>query len=129
MRVYLHTFGCKANQYDTEVVRQALTGAGATVVDDPAQADAAVVNSCTVTESAEAKMRKMVRGLGRSGVGTVVMGCAAAVDDGAIATLPGVIDVAGGANPRRVLRSLGLNADAVEPLLRQFDRGSRAWLR
>ena len=47
-KVYLHTFGCKANQYDTEIVRQALEAAGAAIVGHPALADAAVVNSCTV---------------------------------------------------------------------------------
>ena len=47
VNVYFHTFGCKANQYDTELVRQAFTDQGAVVVDDPATADLAVVNSCT----------------------------------------------------------------------------------
>ena len=41
-KVYLHTFGCKANQYDTEVVRQALRTVGAVTVEDPREADAAV---------------------------------------------------------------------------------------
>src|SRR5689334_9135073 len=121
MRVYLHTFGCKANQYDTEVVRQGIAAAGSIVVDDPAGADVAVVNTCTVTQSAEAKMRKLVRGLGRGGVGTVVMGCAAALDDGAIAALPGVIDVVPGAAPRRVLASLGLPVPAADPALIRFE--------
>src|SRR6478609_6592517 len=104
MRVFLHTFGCKANQYDTETVRQAIEGAGGVVVDDPLLADAAVVNSCTVTHVAESKMRGMVRRLarGRPGVRTVVMGCAAAVDDGTIAGLPGVARVVGGSDPRAV---------------------------
>ncbi len=35
MRFYLHTFGCKANQYDSEAVRQALESAGAQAVNDP----------------------------------------------------------------------------------------------
>src|SRR5205823_3877457 len=48
VNVYFHTFGCKANQYDTALVRQAFADQGAVVVDDPAAADVAVVNSCTV---------------------------------------------------------------------------------
>ena len=86
-KVYLHTFGCKANQYDTEVVRQALESAGAAVVDDPSLADAAVINSCTVTHVGERKMRGHVRQIARAneGLRTVVMGCAAALDDGTIA--------------------------------------------
>ena len=67
MNVYFHTFGCKANQYDTELVRQAFADQGARVVADPADADLAVVNSCTVTETSEAKLRSFVRRLARRG--------------------------------------------------------------
>lgn len=128
--VFLHTFGCKANQYDSEVVRQALEDAGARVVDDPAGAELAVVNSCTVTHVGEAKMRGLVRRLARARPGrrTVVMGCAAAVDDGRIAALPGVARVVGGADPAAVLGALGLTPAAGAPL-RRFGRGTRAWLK
>src|SRR5207302_9853599 len=131
MRVFLHTFGCKANQYDTEMVRQALEDAGAAVASDLADADAAVVNSCTVTHVAEAKMRGLVRRIARRrpGAPTVVMGCAAALDDGAIAALPGVAGVVRGADPSRVLDLLGLSSARVDPSLRAFARGGRGWLR
>jgi len=65
VNVFFHTFGCKANQYDTEQVRQAFAASGATVVDDPALADVAVVNSCTVTAESEAKLRRYVGRLAR----------------------------------------------------------------
>ncbi|MGH7569797.1 MAG: tRNA (N(6)-L-threonylcarbamoyladenosine(37)-C(2))-methylthiotransferase MtaB, partial [Gemmatimonadales bacterium] len=98
MNVYFHTFGCKANQYDTERVRQAFADQGAAVVDDPAAADLAVINSCTVTATSEAKLRAFVRRLARGrSLRTVVMGCAAALDGGAIAALPSVRAVVGGA--------------------------------
>ena len=131
MRVYLHTFGCKANQYDSEVVRQALEDAGAAVVDDPALADAAVVNSCTVTHVGEAKMRGLVRRLarGRPGIRTVIMGCAASVDDGTLARLPGVAAVQGGSEPTAVLGTLGLPGATAASPLRRFARGARAWLK
>ncbi|MDH5196930.1 MAG: MiaB/RimO family radical SAM methylthiotransferase [Gemmatimonadota bacterium] len=131
-RVYLHTFGCKANQYDTEVVRQALEDAGATIVGDPGQADAAVVNSCTVTHVGEAKMRGLVRRLARRrpDIRTVVVGCAAAVDDGTLGRLPGVVAVRGGAEPADVCAALDLpHPTAPRPLLRRFARGTRAWLK
>ena len=88
MNVFFHTFGCRANQYDTELVRQAFADQGAVVVADPAEADLAVVNSCTVTHESEAKLRRFVRRLARRPLETVVMGCAAALDDGAIRALP-----------------------------------------
>ncbi len=114
MNVFFHTFGCKANQYDTEQVRQAFAGAGATVVDDPAAADVAVVNSCTVTGESEAKLRRFVGRLarGRPELRTVVMGCAAALDDGRIAALPSVRAVVGGADPGTVLGVAGVTPPA-----------------
>jgi len=115
VNVYFHTFGCKANQYDTALVVQAFADQGATVVDDPAAADLAVVNSCTVTHESETKLRRLVRRLGRQGkrLESVVMGCAAARDDGAIAALPGVRAVVGGAEPAAVLRAAGMTSPPV----------------
>ena len=122
MNVYFHTFGCKANQYDTALVRQAFADQGAVVVDDPAAADLAVVNSCTVTHESEVKLGRLVRRLARRGgrLETVVMGCAAARDDGRIASLPSVRAVVGGAEPARVLQAAGfaspLSARGPHPL-------------
>jgi len=112
VNVFFHTFGCKANQYDTEQVRQAFAATGAAVVDDPALADVAVVNSCTVTGESEAKLRRYVGRLarGRRELRTVVMGCAAALDDGRIAALPSVQAVVGGAEPTDVLAAAGVTS-------------------
>ena len=111
MNVYFHTFGCKANQYDTERVRQAFDASGATVVDDPAVADLAVINSCTVTNESEVKLRRLVRHVAKSGhAQTIVMGCAAALDDGAIAALPGVRAVVANADPANVLTAAGMSS-------------------
>jgi len=131
MNVYFHTFGCKANQYDTELVRQAFADQGAVVVDDPAAADVAVVNSCTVTAESETKLRRLVRGLARrdSKLATVVIGCAAALDDGRIAGLPSVRAVVGGADPGAVLEAAGVAHARLEPVLRRFHANARGWLK
>jgi len=135
VNVYFHTFGCKANQYDTALVRQAFADQGVVVVDDPAVADLAVVNSCTVTHESEAKLGRLVRRLARRGGGrggpleTVVMGCAAARDEGAIAALPGVRAVVGGADPAQVLEAAGFKAPRVDPVLRRFPANARGWLK
>ena len=130
MRVYLHTFGCKANQYDTEFVRQSLEAVGAETVDSVEMADVAIVNSCTVTHVGEAKMRGLVRRVARQNpdIKTVVMGCAAALDDGTIANLPGVSGVVGGSDAEAVMNALGLQAPQ-DPILHSFGKGSRAWLK
>jgi len=129
VNVYFHTFGCKANQYDTERVRQAFADAGATVVDVAEHAELAVVNSCTVTEESESKLRRYVRRQARAGRDTIVMGCAAALDRGALAALPRVRAVVGGAAANEVLAAAGVPASAIDPVLRRFSGGARGWLK
>ncbi len=80
-RVYYKTFGCKANQYDTERMRQEVEARGAETTDSLAHADAAVVNTCTVTNQADADARRYIARLGREhpGLPVVVAGCSAAL--------------------------------------------------
>jgi threonylcarbamoyladenosine tRNA methylthiotransferase MtaB len=133
VNVYFHTFGCKANQYDTDRVRQAFGAGGAVVVDDPALADVAVINSCTVTHESEVKLRRFVRHVAHAGhAQTIVMGCAAALDDGTIAALPSVRAVVANADPRAVLAAAGLSSppDPLSALRRGGTMGkSRALLK
>jgi threonylcarbamoyladenosine tRNA methylthiotransferase MtaB len=108
--VYLRTYGCRANQYDSEQVRALVEGAGGVIVDDPAEADTAVFNSCAVTAEAEVELRKGIRGAARANASlrTVVMGCAAALDRGQIAALPTVAGVVPGGDAFSVVSALGL---------------------
>jgi len=52
-RVYLHTLGCPKNRVDSEVMLGTLTQAGYRLVQDPAQAEIIVVNTCGFIESAK----------------------------------------------------------------------------
>ena len=54
VRVLFHTFGCKANQYDTERMRQEAQARGAITTNELGSADVCVVNTCTVTNAADA---------------------------------------------------------------------------
>ena len=127
-RVYLRTFGCRANQYDTEAVRAMIEAAGGEIVATPDDADAAVFNSCAVTAAAEADLRQSVRRAARRrpSLRTVVMGCAAARDDGTIAALPTVERVVPGADLLDVAATLGLPAATRPP---NVQTGTRALLR
>jgi threonylcarbamoyladenosine tRNA methylthiotransferase MtaB len=80
MKVHFITHGCKANQYDTETFRQELEARGADIVDSPDEADACVVNTCTVTHKADRTARKAIRSVKRDnpGIKVVVAGCSAA---------------------------------------------------
>ena len=52
MRIYLNTLGCARNLVDSEVMAAAIMASGAQMTQDPADADAIVVNTCSFIESA-----------------------------------------------------------------------------
>jgi len=129
VKVALRTFGCRANQYDSAVVSSALRDAGVELVDDALAADVAIYNSCTVTAAAEADLRAAVRRAARSNprLRSIVFGCAAAVDRGALRELPTVTDVLPGAEPAELLSLLGLRWSGLTSAPAQT--GVRALLR
>ena len=125
MRVYLRTFGCRANQYDSEAVRAMIEASGSEIVSTPDEADAAVFNSCAVTAAAEADLRQSVRRAARRRpeLKTVVMGCASARDNGTIAALPTVESVVAGADLLGVAAALGLPPSVRQPNVQTGTRG------
>jgi len=115
MRVHFHTFGCKANQYDTEHMRQAAQARGAMVADSPAGADTCVVNTCTVTNQADAEARRFIRKLRRHrpGIRIVVAGCSAALKASEYRAMAGVVGVVEGHDPESVA-SAALGPELVQ---------------
>ncbi len=61
MKVFLHTLGCKVNQYETQEIRERLRLAGYEITEDEMSADIFVINSCTVTGESDRKTRQSVR--------------------------------------------------------------------
>jgi threonylcarbamoyladenosine tRNA methylthiotransferase MtaB len=93
--VRLVTLGCKVNQYETQLVKEAFEQSGFREAGDGEPADVCVVNTCTVTAEGDAKSRKTIRQLARHNPGarTIVMGCYATRDPDAVSRLPGVFEV------------------------------------
>lgn len=65
MYIYFYTFGCKVNQYETELLKQRFEALGNTVADGVLQADMCVINTCTVTSVADLKLRQLVHKIRR----------------------------------------------------------------
>ena len=132
MKLYLRTFGCRANQYDSEAVRAMVEAEGTTIVDAPEEADVAVFNSCAVTADAVADLRQHVRRAARRNpaLRSVVMGCAAALPaDTAteLAELPGVRALVPGADLETLSGAIGL--PAARTAFTSHQTGARALLR
>ncbi len=85
-RVAFQTLGCKLNQYETDSVAADFTDAGYTVVPFEEEADVYVLNTCTVTNRADRKSRKLLyRTLRTSGANTTegpAVSAATAAPDG-----------------------------------------------
>ncbi|MBC8114124.1 MAG: radical SAM protein, partial [Candidatus Saccharimonas sp.] len=91
----LVTLGCKVNQYETQLVLEALERNGFREATDGEQADLCVVNTCTVTSNGDSRSRQVIRQLAKHNPGTrtLVMGCYATRDPAAVAVLPSVFEV------------------------------------
>ncbi|WOX58663.1 tRNA (N(6)-L-threonylcarbamoyladenosine(37)-C(2))-methylthiotransferase [Methanoculleus receptaculi] len=55
-RVYIETYGCTYNQADSRRLERILEGQGCTITGRPEEADAVVINTCTVIGRTERKM-------------------------------------------------------------------------
>lgn len=111
------TFGCKANQYDTQVLREALLRRG--LEESSKRADLVVVNTCAVTAEAGRKARQLIRRLHREDASTrvAVTGCSAESEPEILRALPGVEWVLQGGEAKRpvnFLKQLGHEVDPEE---------------
>ena len=64
-KVYFKTFGCRTNVFDTQVMMNNLKDF--TITFDETKADIVVINSCTVTNSADSTARSYINGLQKLG--------------------------------------------------------------
>src|SRR5262245_65620491 len=88
------TFGCRVNQADSLHVEEQLLAAGA-VPSATDSAEVVVVNTCSVTATADQGARQTIRRIARQNpvAQIVVTGCYATRDPGQLANLPGVVGV------------------------------------
>jgi tRNA-2-methylthio-N6-dimethylallyladenosine synthase len=63
MKVYIETYGCQMNEYDSKMVRSMLAAAGHAFVEGPEAADLVIVNTCSVRERAETRVLGRLRHL------------------------------------------------------------------
>ncbi len=88
----LHTLGCRLNQAETAIIATDLQKQGYNIVPFGQPSDLTVINTCTVTEQADAKCRQAVRKSIRQNPDTyvAVIGCYAQMDVDTIRSIEGV---------------------------------------
>jgi len=61
MKIYIYTFGCKINQYESQIIREQYCLKDFVYVDNFEQADLIVVNSCSVTAHADKQCDQIIK--------------------------------------------------------------------
>ncbi|MDD5172091.1 MAG: tRNA (N(6)-L-threonylcarbamoyladenosine(37)-C(2))-methylthiotransferase [Candidatus ainarchaeum sp.] len=74
-KVYLETYGCTLNQADSDILRAVLIGNKHQIVDNEAESDVVVLNTCTVKGATDNKITERVRQLRKAGKRIVIAGC------------------------------------------------------
>jgi len=86
------TLGCKANQYDTQSIRERFLNKGFQEADQRESPDYFLVNTCTVTAAADQKSRNIIRKCIRFNpkAKVIVTGCLVEKDSQALADIRGI---------------------------------------
>ena len=106
MKVAFYTLGCKVNHYETQAMEELFRSAGHTVVPFEDEADAYIVNTCTVTGVSDKKSRQILSQAHRRNPDALIaaVGCYAEVAKDAVAALPGVSLVLGTEGRKDIVR-------------------------
>jgi len=141
--VHIRNFGCQMNKLDTALVSAALREAGFSLTDSVKDADAVVINTCSVREHAEARVLSHLGHLKhlkkhRPGMVVAVIGCMAqrlgeallehdvvnvVCGPGQVPQLVGLVEDALSQNPKRlaVAEAVRKPADTSSEALEQFE--------
>jgi threonylcarbamoyladenosine tRNA methylthiotransferase MtaB len=104
----LHNFGCRASQADGAAIESLLERNGYAPAETSASAEFVILNTCTVTNTADAEVRQVVRRVHRDNpeARIVVTGCYAQRAPEEIAQLPGVALVVGNSHKPQIAELL-----------------------
>lgn len=101
---HVRNFGCRASQADGAAIEAQLQQGGLEPVPDHRSAQLVVLNTCTVTSTADDEVRQIVRRVHRDNPGAriVVTGCYAQRAPEELAALPGVSMVVGNSHKTEI---------------------------
>jgi threonylcarbamoyladenosine tRNA methylthiotransferase MtaB len=118
-RASLHTLGCRLNQAETAIIAKTLSVRGYEIVEFGEPADLTVINTCTVTEQADAKCRQAVRQALRLNSQTyvAVVGCYSQIGLETIKQIKGVDLIIGNEHKLKVVDHLNGLTKQTDPVV------------
>jgi threonylcarbamoyladenosine tRNA methylthiotransferase MtaB len=123
---YVQNFGCRATQADGAAIERQFREKGLTRADAPASAQVVVINTCTVTASADQDARAAIRRIHREypTCQIVVTGCYAQRAPNEISALPGVSRVIGNSH-KHELAEIAVSSSNFIPASRLIGKDRR----
>lgn len=114
MKIAFYTLGCKVNTYETESISKIFTDRGYLRVSSDEFLDVYIINTCTVTNQASSKSRKVIRKIIRKNPEAIiaVMGCYSQIAEDEISKIDGVDIIIGTTHRERLF-------DLVEQVKRE----------
>ena len=115
---YVENFGCRATQADGAAIARQFRDRGLQRAFSPGNAELVILNTCTVTASADQDARAAIRRIHRENPGCpiIVTGCYAQRAPEEIAALPGVSQVIGNSHKHQLAEIVAASAPAFVPL-------------
>jgi threonylcarbamoyladenosine tRNA methylthiotransferase MtaB len=125
------TLGCRTNLYESQAYVDQLLGMGCHQVGEEEEADFCIVNTCTVTQGADASSRHAVRSLSRAHpkAQIVVTGCLAERAPKELEGLPGVTHVISNRHKEDLLPQIFPEQEWPEFSTRRFTEQTRAFIK
>lgn len=123
--------GCRTNQYEGQAFRDQLDRMGFSPAADGAEADVCIVNTCTVTQSADAASRHEIRKIRKENPHSkiLVTGCSAERDPETYQRMEGVDFVVPNKEKEKLLSHLFPEMDLPEFSITRFEAHTRAFVK
>lgn len=108
MKFIINTLGCKVNTYESNVMRDLLLNAGYKEAQENEKADIAIINTCTVTNTADSKSLKVIRHTIKENPNAIVIvtGCFSQINPDKLKDLEGVSIVLGNHDKSKIIEYL-----------------------
>ena len=105
MKFQIYTLGCKVNTYESNVMRDALLNKGYFEVGLKEKADITIINTCTVTNTADSKSMKVIRQAIRRNENAIIVVCGCLVQNKKeeVSKIDGVDIVIGNINKSKIV--------------------------
>lgn len=125
------TLGCRTNQYESQAYHNQLEAVGYTAVQEGEVADICIVNTCTVTESADSSSRHEIRQLARQHPHTklIVTGCFAERQPQVVKGIEGVTHIVSNRDKENLLSQVFPDTEFPEFSIKRFEAHTRAFVK